>query len=124
MTPRIPSEDPVTRPASPEMVFDELKLTRMRLGSDRLIISLVRVTAEDVVDETHEGLDIVFRDFEAQLIRAPVLATVWNNMLRALAALYRERRLVEKIEDLTAIGGYTSVLEKRLAAVRDQLVVN
>ena len=122
--PRIPSEDPNIVPASPEQVYDEMILSHIRYSDGGLMVELTRVDDADNVDPTDKGLAIRFRQFDAHLDRASNLKTAWNNMLRGLAALYRERRLTEKIAERRLAGGDTAALEASLTNVRILLGVS
>lgn len=122
--PRFASEDPHTIPATPEQVYDEAQVCTMYYGAGRLLLSIIRTDSEGNLDPTDETLDLKFKNFDADLDRATKLKTVWDNMLRALGALYRERRLMEKIQALEAVGDDTAALEAALANVRALLGIS
>ena len=98
-----------------------MAITSLRLNSEHLAATVTRVNSAGEFDPEDEGFDIKFKDFDAVLGRASKAATAWDNMLRALAAIYRERRLMEKIEQLSALGLDTAALEAQLADVRTLL---
>lgn len=115
------SEDPNTIPATPEKTYGEMKFDYIRFTDGGLMVTLVRVDSNGDVDPTDEGLTIRYRHFDDDLSRAANLADAWETMLQGLGALYRERRLVEKIAKRSALGLDTDALEARLANVRSQL---
>jgi len=124
-TPEINSEDPVVLPAEPERTYDKMKIDFIRYTDAGLMVTLHRVDSDGNMDPTDdEGLVLRFRDFDRELERCLNLDTAWNNILRGLAALYRETRLVEKIARATALGQDTTALEASLASVRAQLGVS
>ena len=122
--PQINSEDPRTEPAQPEVAYDKMVIDHIQYANARLLVNLTRTDADGNLDPQDDGLSIRFRDFDGDLARASNLETAWNNMLRGLAALYREERLLKKIEIVSAAGGDTTELEAALASVRVLLGVS
>jgi len=118
---RFPTEDPNTIPATPERVFDEAQVQALRYEAGRLMLSILRTDSEGSIDPEDEGLDLKFNDFDADLARATKLNTNWDKVIQGLGALYRERRLEEKIAERSALGLDTAALEARLASVRSLL---
>jgi len=118
---RFPAEDTNTIPATPERVFDEAQVQALRYEAGRLMLSILRTDSEGSIDPEDEGLDLKFNDFDADLARATKLNTNWDKVIQGLGALYRERRLEEKIAERSALGLDTAALEARLASVRSLL---
>lgn len=121
MPPRITSEDPRTSAAVPEKVYDEMQVSCLRFLFGHLTLTLDRVSADGEIDPIDGELNLKFKSFDDELVRCSNLETTWNNMLRGIAALYRERRLVEKIAALRVLEEDTAELEARLASVRSLL---
>lgn len=119
--PRTTSEDPRTAAATAAVVYDEAILTGLRLSRGRLVATFSRTDSNGNPDPEDDGLDIVFKDLDSALTRATSAETAWDNMSRALAAMHRERRLMEKIQRRTELGLGTAALEARLASVRTLL---
>ena len=112
------SEDSRVAPAIPEHTYDKIKLTSLKLVNNNILAILSRCDSSGVLDPEGDDVLVGFKDWDSELDRASNMKDAWDTMLQGLGALYRERRLVEKIAERSSLGLGTAALEARLASVR------
>lgn len=118
---KIVSQDPIVRPASPEVTYDEMDVTMFRItktpeGDYRLRARLEAVDSNG--DPEGSDYNIMINDLNAQMAVTPKFAAAWDEIVDVMGLAYDFFRLKEKVEQVIAAGeDATALIVARDAAL-------